>query len=484
MPFYNAIIDFVVVVLWIFSHNSSSLNYISQWSCDETCQSYHKRLDQYCHRSVHSEEVDELFQDDREAELPGDIAKNFELQHVHIVARHGDRSPIQQQLGIHPVYYECGLNTSHLWAGLVDFPQFQPIRYGRDEVHSHRRSLFPGKRTKQCGTAMLTREGFYQHRKLGYMLSSRYSPFLFKNYKSTQQLVKTIYVQSTDTSRTIHSAGAFMLGFLPDLKEMRQQVVIHVSPGVLLHAPPPWVRPVFRNCKNLDSFAVSQLWKTSYHQTELTEYTPVFELLLSIFRQTSFKRLPPREVFDSVVTRGCHVRDNPLPCSSESCLDYESANKLFEYIDWTFINSHTPMAATLAALPFLRHSVYETMRGIVQKEDDSKKFILSVSHDTIITQYLIALGVSIEGWMPYASRVAFELWKSLPENKGSSDPYYVRVLFNGVPVTHQLIQWRNKESSMEYMELLPFSSWEEFMLKGKYRDVESYNAECTKSHPL
>ncbi len=490
MYWTDAVTSFICVLVYVgftlvlFSNGSSSLaSSISLWSCDEVCQTYHTRLDRYCHRSLLADKknLEGLFSSDGEARLPKDIAKNFKLQQVHVVARHGDRSPIHQQLGTYPVYYECGLNSSQVWRGLEDFKQPRPLRFDSTVVHSHQRPLYPGSAAKPCKNGMLTVEGFRQHKALGALLSARYSSHLFENSVSIQQVAESIYVQSTDTRRTLHSAAAFMLGFLPDQRKWRQQVTLHVSPGVLLHAPAPWVKPVFKTCKNFHSFAASQLWKTNYHQTELSQYMPFFERLVYVFKQTSLKRLAPREVFDSIVTRGCHVKDNPLPCSSENCLDYNSANKLFEYIDWTFVNYNTPLAATLASIPFLRHSLYETMLDVVNHKPGAKKFLLSVGHDTTITQYLTALGISVDEWMPYATRVTFELWKS---SQGSEKVSYVRVLLNGVPVTNQLVPWKRQESEMLHSELLPFTEWEDFLLVGKYRDVESYDTECTRTHSL
>jgi len=400
-----------------------------------------------------------------------------------VLARHGDRSPMHQQLGTYPVYYNCNLNLSRGWQGLEDF-HIRPLRFAGEVASFQPEDMAPKSSGPVCGRAMLTGLGFHQHKILGSFLGSRYFPQLFTNVNSLKQIAQWIYIQSTDRVRTVQSAGAFMLGFLPDNRKLRRKVTIHVSPGTRLHAPPPWVLQVFTKCKNLHSFSSSQLWKTNYHQVELSQYMPTFELLLSIFKQPSLKRLPPREVFDSVVTRGCHIKDNPLPCSSESCLEYENALKLFEYVDWMSTSSYTYLSASLGAIPFLRHSVYEPAAEVIQHRDSAKKFLLSVAHDTTITRYLIALGINIQEWMPYTSRVTFELWKSSSKHMGQSNPYYIRVLYNGSPVTDKLLPWRNKEGEMLHRELLPFADWKSFLLTGNYRDLDSYSEECSRSHPL
>ena len=472
--------------MWLFSRDTESLATISLWSCDEYCQAYHKRLDHYCHHSLLAKEEAELdkpFVNDWDGLLPSDIAENFDLQQVHVLARHGDRSPMHQQLGTFPVYYDCNLNFSNGWHGVHDF-HVRSLQFDGEAANFRPENIVPRSSGPICSRAMLTAQGFHQHRTLGSLLASRYFPQLFVNIDHSQQIAQHIYVQSTDRMRTIESAGAFMLGFLPRDQNLRRKVTIHVSPGTWLHAPPPWILQIFTKCKNLHSFSSAQLWKTNYHQVELTKYMPTFELLLSIFKQPSLKRLPPREVFDSVVTRGCHVRENPLPCSSDSCLDYENAVKLFEYVDWVSTGSYTHLSASLGAIPFLRHSVYETAADVVQHRDNAKKFLLSVAHDTTMTGYLVALGINIQEWMPYASRVTFELWKSSSKIEGFSHSYYIRVLYNGTPITDKLLPWKNKESKMLHRELLPFSDWESFLLTGDYRDLDSYSEECSSSHSL
>lgn len=101
--------------------------------------------------------------------------------------------------------------------------------------------------------------------------------------------------------------------------------------------------------------------------------------------------------------------------------------------------------------------------------ESSIKFALFSGHDTVVAPLLAALGAYNCRWPPYASHVAFELWskssarksrRSLrDEGDGSSenreqgdsnpsakvkeefeveDGIYVRVTFNGQPVTHHI----------------------------------------------
>ena len=461
------------------SNNSSS---DSIW-CDHSCRAYHLHLDYYCHRSLLNSQskLDQEFHGAGEGQLPADIANNYVLQQVHVVARHGDSSPLTlYRLGQPPVEYECALmkmNESWNWMGLKDFPDFKPLQYGSEKVHSTTSmSLFPGVSSKPCGNGKLTRKGYYQLQALGSMMNKKYTVALLHNFSDTQQAVQDIYVQSTNFSVSWRSAGAFMLGFLPN-HEIRKNTVIYISPGSLLQAPPPWINVIYHNCDNIKAFEISNLWKTNYHQTELAHFTPYLEQLVKMFQVTTSRHVA-KEIFDSVITRGCHEKEKPLPCNIGGvCLNFTLALKLFHYVDWTFIHYFSLNSATVATLPFLRHSIYGTMKDMVDGEDKAKKFILSVSQDTTMMQLLVALGVHLDKRLAYASRLVFELWKE----KTASQSYHMRVLLDGVPVTHQLTAYKAIQEDALHPDLLPFLDWEGFVLRGQYRDMKSYNNVCKKN---
>ncbi len=442
--------------------------------CDESCHAYKKRLDQYCHRSLlHSQsELDTQFSSPlvQDGHLPRDISGNYELVQVHIVARHGDRSPISPISIGSPQYYECGL-TSDIknWTKLKDFPHLKSLVHGSEKSHSVHELVFPGTDSKRCGQAKLTKRGYHQHRVLGQMLSKRYSKML-----SSNDLVSDMFVQSTDYSRTIRSGAAFLLGFLPDRAELRRSTVIYVSPGNydFLQAPPPWINATFKPCKHYSSFHDKMLKETEYYKTERSVYHPLLEKLTSMFHIPTNNKPRITQLFDVIATRGCHFREDPLPCYHGKCMDYFFANKLFEFTDWTYFNRCTSSSSLVAALPFLRHSILGIMDDIVMGEKNAKKIILSFTHDVTMTNILYALGIHLNRWIAYASRLNFELWRS----KDQTASFHIRVLFNGIPVTQKLKPWSKKEDGS--IELLPYTEWERFIKVGQYRDVDSYDIAC------
>lgn len=404
---------------------------------------------------------------------------DFELVQVHIVARHGDRSPSNLYIGS-PVFYDCGLvegRDDARWTRLNDFHRQSLHQEGRGKTHFVRFPIFPGGSSKQCGLGQLTRTGFYQHRALGLQLWKRYAAALFQNF--TKRLIAdSMYVQSTDMSRTIQSAAAFLLGFLPDQQSLRRMVIIHVSPGMRLEAPPPSITRVFEPCKYFSSFHKARLKETDYYNIERMKYHPLLERLSHMFHLDISNQPIVGKVFDSIRTRGCHSKDSPLPCYHDHCIDYDFANKLFDFSDWAFTNAYTQNSSLVGLLPFLRHSVLALMEEVLQRREGAKKFVLSLGHDDVMTELLVALGIHIDYKMPYASRITFELWRAKDATLSDESAYHVRVLFNGKPVTHRLTAWKAIVADSLYSEFLGYSAWESYLVSGLYRHTQSYNKAC------
>ena len=184
------------------------------------------------------------------------------------------------------------------------------------------------------------------------------------------------------------------------------------------------------------------------------------------------------KVFDSIRARGCHVSNDPLPCHGSDCIDYNFANKLFDFSDWAFANDVALNGSMVGSIPFLRHSVLGFTDEMIRERKNARKLILSFTHDSTITDLLMALGVSLDVQMPYASRVSFELWKAKNADISAKSAYYVRVLFNGSPITHRLTPWRAVMMNNQSSQLLAYSEFEHYLTTGPYRDVQSYNKAC------
>ena len=448
------------------------LNATTKQSCefDRNCKAYSSRLDQYCHRSL-------LHFNTSEAAEGAVRSRDLELVQVFITARHGDRSPATPYSSFKigsPVSYQCGLvDRITPWEGLKDFMKLSSLSSKAKNGHI---GLFPGTGSRQCGVGMLTQVGFQQHCALGSLIQEKYASFI--GQESQDMNPDQLYVQSTDVPRTIHSAAAFLLGFLSNTSKLRYKVPIHVSPGTILQLPPPGIKQTYGSCKKLPKVMLEDQENTNYLSEEREKFHHMVLKLCNMFSLPKAYRSKPmiNELFDHILTRGCHSPGSPLPCNTKKeCISYSFANDLFAFADWTWGRKYPQASSILAMLPFLRHTVLELMERVVTGLEDQYKFVLSFTHDTTLTQVLNALGIPLEGWMPYASRLVFELWRHK-----SQDAYFVRVLFNGRPITEALsLHPTSSRTPLEVdNQLLLFSSWTSLITTGKYRDISSYNTMC------
>ena len=344
----------------------------------------------------------------------------------------------------------------------------------------------PGTKEKECtdfkGAGVLTAIGYKQHAALGKLMQERYQTFVSKITNNVDSLRSEMFIQSTEVMRTTHSLSAFMLGFLPDSQHLRQATTIHISKGTFLESPPPGIETVFNHCHGY----LQRVWPEDRRQTGFTAKEnnrryPITNLCRMFGLSNMCRTLTVSKVFEQVIIRGCHQPSNSLPCNGASCLNYSQALELFRLIDWAWNNGHPLKSSIIALAPFLRHSVLTPMERLISNyqlsstdhtSPGSYPLMVSLTHDDTITKLLTSLGIPVSEWMPYASRLVFELWKK----RGDSSPedFMVRMLFNGEPVTKLCGAWREGMSD----ELVPFPVFGEFLTTGTYRDIESYNKIC------
>ena len=431
-------------------------------------------MDGYCHQKLLNVSWQQHVA--QEGRLEGNhVYDSLELVHTHVMIRHGDRTPVYIYKIGYPIFYECGLTDTRLnWKGLKDFPQVVPLPPSA-KLYNRFLKLYPGVNSKRCGLGMLTQMGFKQHRSLGSLLQTRYSKLL-GNFSSGHFLSRDIFAHSTDMSRTIQSAAAFLLGFLPDSAAIRRATWIHVSPGTVNHKPPPGIQNIYPSCHDYYNYHDADLEKNGYYRTEKTMFHQLLTKLCQMFHITDPKEPIMVKFFDHFMTRGCHNRNDPLPCFGHQCVDFPFALKLFDFNDWSWSHKLPTNSSIIRLLPFLRHSVLEPMLKIAShdttthKADDpySFKFMLTLSHDDTLMMLLNALGYRLDDWIPYASRIVFELWRGQ-----SSKEHYVRVLFNGEEITQKITPGSGKSG-----RLIKLDDWRDFLTTGVYRDLDAYNKVC------
>lgn len=457
-----------------FSYDRFMPSKILHQECNESCRSYLRRLDTYCHQdllnlSLQQELAHEGSLDTRE------ITDQFELVHAHVMIRHGDRTPVYPYKIDSPITYECGLTDTTLnWNGLYDFGPILSLPPSSD-LQNRFLKLHPGLLNRRCGVGMLTQLGFKQLRSLGALLQTRYRTLL-KNFDASQYSARDVFIHSTDVRRTMQSAAAFLVGFLPNYVSVRRPVRLYVSSGTYNREPPLGIEKIYSSCHGYYDFLDAELKKTGYYNADKMIFHPLLERLCKMFHIPDPSQPIVNRLFDHFMTRGCHNPKEPLPCYRDQCIDFPYALKLFNYSDWNWSHKLPYNSSLVHLLPFLRHSILEPMKKRVSDdtEEDSFtfKFMVTLSHDDTMMMLLNAVGYRLDAWIPYASRVVFELWRNYKLE------HFVRVLFNGEVISNRTLPGKDEGTSVGNGELIKLEKWSDFITTGPFRDVNTYNRVC------
>ena len=392
-----------------------------------------QRLSEYCHRSLLQ------FVDLTSSEAqPSGPQLPLELVQLHVIARHGDRSPAHKFEMGSIENFSCGLEGKS-WEGLRRFA----VKSLPADAHINLADfpVFPGPPNTHCGVGMLTDVGFRQQRTLGALTRKGYHAFL-STVKPDQ-----IFVHSTSFKRTVQSAAAFLHGYLRDDEA---GIPIHISEGDLLSSPPVGVK-THPPCTNLGVFNQ----ETHTEAPGINRWKALVESVLITF-DLSFGPYDGEatiKLADHLMARLCH--QIPLPCNADGhCLNVSTALELIRAADVAWGHRYSHDFSLVAARPFLKHSL-EVMDSLVHSKH-TYRFMLSFAHDSTISVVLDALGAKPSNWMPYASRLAVELWKSKDDSL-----YYVRVIFNGRDLTDQIAKVMH---STKYPGLIEYGKWRTALL--------------------
>ncbi|XP_054742443.1 2-phosphoxylose phosphatase 1 isoform X1 [Anastrepha obliqua] len=117
------------------------------------------------------------------------------------------------------------------------------------------------------------------------------------------------------------------------------------------------------------------------------------------------------------------------------CIEKSHVTALMAYTNWQSTHeaehAHYKRIGLLRAYGMMRHIVSYMLRMI---SGDRTKFVLYSGHDWTLQYLTAALGIKTGNtFIPYATRLAFELYKS-----ETHTDYYFRVVYNGRDVTQQI----------------------------------------------
>ncbi|XP_030384305.1 2-phosphoxylose phosphatase 1 [Scaptodrosophila lebanonensis] len=140
------------------------------------------------------------------------------------------------------------------------------------------------------------------------------------------------------------------------------------------------------------------------------------------------------DVADSSEGDGNAASEHPGPI--EGCVEAPHVETLMSFVDVlsqrTADHAFYKRTGLLKAYGLIRHIVSYILKMI---SGDRTKFVLYSGHDTTMQYLTAALGIHAGYTIPYASRLAFEVYSS--ESEAHTD-YYFRVVYNGKDVTQQI----------------------------------------------
>lgn len=394
----------------------------------------HARLAQYC--SVKVREGVEAYS------FPAH--ELFELRHLLIAIRHGDRSSIHSYPGAATTAtaakdMSSGLLEPAVTDNLAKLRSFAlhaiPVKDpspAAPEDLSH--VLDPASLFRSSDAALapgqLTSRGFMQHVSLGYALHGAYNGFL-AGLRRPEQL----YVRSTKYPRTIQSAGALLSALLPtSLLTHPESVSIRYferEEDEVMHGHPLGSA----SCAQAVSLTRRQRHKHQHQHEQAGDVT---------------------ELTDGALPKHCHLQ--PLPCNANgtlraSCLSLPALGQLLRasdnYYCARFAGEEGGRRATQLSFYPLLKEVLQRLLAAGHSQPESRQLLTVLSgHDTVLAPLLAVLGAySAPGlcvWPGYASRLIFELYEPKEHEKdpvaGDMIGYprntqYVRILFNGQDIT-------------------------------------------------
>ena len=349
----------------------------------------------------------------------------FRLKQVQILIRHGDRAPIDLQAlpNTAPVHISCIFNkTSKEY--IVELERFREVVqrtafqiYGSKIQNLIKEKLF-------CSGGQLTPFGYLQHLFLGEYMKYRYDGFFEK-----VNVMNEVLVKSTDVSRTIQSSAALLTGmFYEKLKLVSKPVAINVYKDVIEEGH-LMLDEANQNiyCPTIKEIR-SEYLKNSTYIKFYQSFVPLYESFAEVLSVN--KKYIPRigRIVDVLYARLCHNQGIPYGPHMQipSILVEQAFHKAHMYFTLT-----SSVTAEHQALSILSQIAAQSYEALVKLKIDSKKVVIYSGHDSMITPALVLLGINVNKWPPYASRIVFEIYQKNEIRDVSVRDLFVRVLYNG-----------------------------------------------------
>lgn len=411
----------------------------------------------------------------------GNVSSSYKLVQVHVVVRHGDRSPMYGVGGIRKkLQLDCTLDS--VWKG-QNISEFQSYRSSMEAIWQEAQAgsaalmygLYPKEKT--CMGAQLTGIGAAQHLSNGINLKRIYidkHQLLQPNFNASE-----IHIRTTSYSRTYQSAIAFLFGFLPKFDFSKLKIFTGDPPNFCASTKNR-SRGYSCSCPAVNTYEDKAQKEIRRKRKNSKLYTRLNSELSELTGTPIDKLTWISSVLDYLNGYICHSL--PLPCYAQSgrCFTWDLIGRMWNYRD-SYMSGLEAVSysykkySRLYMHPLLRE-IAKRMGRVVRRKD-TVKFVLYSGHDMTVTPLKTALGFNEGLHPPFASRIVFELYKDVSGN--STQGYFTRYLYNGKDVTEQVIFCAGKTNSdglCAIEHFLQFVMYDNL----KYFNANSFEEACTK----
>ncbi len=427
-----------------------------------------------------------------EADSEGIVHAKYQLEQVHVIIRHGDRSPMYHLPGnIDQLKLDCTMNNINHSDVLGQLAQ--EYRRTMHETKKHLSDNHPAIKglglypsSKFCYGSQLTGPGALQHIANGIKFKKAYIDqhgLFAKGFEYSQ-----IHVESTSYPRTYQSAVALLYGFLPEFNFSR--ISIHIK-GTNPRLCEYWGNKPGRGCNCLALSKYKTLCeKQSGELRRNSKLEADLKAEVSQMAAISKKDLPwMASILDNLSGYVCHKL--PLPCyKNNQCFTWPFIGRLWNYKDFYVTqqemkNQMCQKYNRLYIHPLLV-TIARKMGTVALNDQDSKPiqktvFHLYSGHDMTVTPLMNTLGFSTGSHPPYAARIVIELYRmsgSDSNNKSRlKDIHFIKVLYNGKDVTSILPFCKH---DLNEDGLCPLENFVDFVSHGNMESfhVKSYEEAC------
>ncbi|CAH8847303.1 unnamed protein product [Trichobilharzia szidati] len=310
---------------------------------------------------------------------------NKKLRHVHLVFRHGDRSPMNEV----------------------------------PEIYADFESIWPE------GTGKLTDIGIRQQYLLGKWLRQKYGDFIPEKYNSS-----SYYLRSTDKDRTLMSAMANSAGFFSSAFSPLDEFDLHWSPV-----------PVHTVSQDTDIFLsmddcprLKVLRKLKMYSPDSIEFEKKHKKLFKILRRATGLRVNRFTIGEIADFLKCMQGSNvslPEWCTGEVLDEIYEVENFYWKKKYASSTEIIRLEAGLILHNFIKY-IRSLVRGkLISPSENipmSKNHMVAYSaHDTDLTYILAALGVFDNKTIEYAAAVSLEIYG--PSKPADESRFILKVFY-------------------------------------------------------